>query len=135
MPADEFLAEIKRHVIKLEADKVAATKQLDEAKANLRSINSRLSTWNAALSDYEHNGKLTQPVNADYTTLTPKERVDLWASEHSGILVVADLALVLEAAGVKKNYRSAYASVRASVFKRKDFELAEPGVYRRLAGS
>lgn len=132
MSTEELIAQIKQRITKLEADKVDAQDRLDEARANLRAINSQLYTWYNALSELHDKGSLTEPVNADYTALTPRERVDLWSSEHKGILVVADLALVLKAIGVKPNYKAAYASVRASVLRRKDFEQIEPGVYRRI---
>lgn len=130
MSAEEFEIEIRRHIATLEAERDEVVRRIDEAKAELKDKEALLANWNAALTDYQRKNGLI--VTIDYSTLQPRERIDLWASKHSGMVVIKDLANVLVDAGAAKNYKSAYASIRWSVSRRNDFQQVEPGVYRRV---
>ena len=130
MSVEEFEAEIRRHIATLEAERDEAAQRVEEAKVELKNKEALLANWNVALTDYQRKNGMA--VTVDYSTLQPRERIDLWASKHSGMVVIKDLANVLVDAGAAKNYKSAYASIRWSVSRRNDFQQVEPGVYRRV---
>ena len=130
MSIEEFEAEIRRHIATLEADRDEVARRIDEDKVELKNKEALLANWHAALVDYQRKNGL--PVTIDYSTLQPRERADLWASKNDGVVVIKDLANVLVEAGAAKNYKSAYASVRWSLFRRNDFRQIEPGVYKRV---
>ena len=133
MSAEEFEAEIRRYILTLEAECDEAARRVEEAKDELRSKKELLSTWIAALKDYQIKSGLV--VTIDYSTMKPRERVEYWANTHDGVVVMRDLANALVEAGAIKTYKSALASVRWSLSGRDDYEQVEHGVYRRVEAS
>lgn len=130
MSAEAFEAEIRRHIADVEAERDEAARRVEEAKVELRSKNSLLASWNAALTDFQvKNGLL---ANVSYAQLKPRERLDHWASKHDGVVVIRDLASELVEVGAIKTYKSAYASVRWSLSGRDDYERIKQGVFRRI---
>ncbi|MYB76124.1 MAG: hypothetical protein F4X83_03315 [Chloroflexi bacterium] len=133
MSAEAFEAEIQRHILTLEAECDEAARRVEEAKDELRSKKELLSTWIAALEDFQHRNGLS--VKVDYSKLKPRERVELWADKHDGTVVMRDLANALVEAGAIKTYKSALSSIRWSLSGRDDYEQVEHGVYKRVEGT
>lgn len=132
MSAEQFEEEIRRHISVVEAERDEAVRRLEEAKDELRSKEELLSTWIAALRDYQIKSGLV--VTIDYSAMKPRERTDYWASTHDGLVVIKELANALVAAGAMKTYRSASSSVRWSLSERDDYEQIGDGVYKRVEG-
>ena len=129
--------EIKETIKDLEANKCQVKQRIARQYQTLEEVDRTLRSWYHALADHRRRFNLPDEPDEldgiDYAALGPTAMVFEWAENHNGDVVIKDLTRRVLDAGLYRDYRSAYNTVRAPLERLENFSYVAPGHYRMSA--